>query len=71
MYWKKKCVNLTYYLRTFFPAEAVAIKHWTSKTRNSHQKMNRRVVSRTAEQFKTYDLAKLGNFKAVNWVFID
>ena len=60
------------YLLTLFPAETVAMKLWKSKTRYYHQKLKLRVVSRIAEQFKTYDLRKWGNIKAIylsfNWL---
>ena len=40
------------------PAEAVAIEWWKLKTGDYHQKLNVRVASRIAEQFRTYDLRK-------------
>ena len=55
-----------------FPAETVAMKLWKRKTRYYHQKLKLRVVSRIAEQFKTHDLRKWGNIKAIylsfNWL---
>ena len=39
-------------------AEAVAMEWWKRKTRNYHQKLNVRVASRLAEQFRAYDLKK-------------
>ena len=41
------------YLLTLFSAEVAAMKQWKSKTRDYHQKLNGRVASRNAEQFKT------------------
>ena len=41
------------YLLTLFPAEAVAMKQWKSKTRAYNQKLNVRVASQIAQQFKT------------------
>ena len=41
------------YLLTLFPAEAVAMKQWKSKTRAYNQKLNVRVASQIAQRFKT------------------
>ena len=41
------------------------MKQWKIKTQNYHQKLNRRIASRIAEQFKTQDLSKSGNLKVV------
>ena len=48
-----------------FPAEAIAMKLWKSKTRDYHQTLNEQVASGIAERFKTQDLRKWGHFKAV------
>ena len=45
--------NLSYHLLTLFPAEAVAMKQWNSKTRDYHKKLNGRVALRIDERFKT------------------
>ena len=50
---------------TQLPAEAVAMEKCKRKTKDYHQKLNVRVASQIAEQFRTYDLRKLGTFKAV------
>ena len=62
-YFKVKC------LLTLFPAEAVIIKYWKSKTQDYHQKLNGKLASGTARWFKTKDLRKWGNFNAVYFNF--
>ena len=52
-------------LLTQLPAEAVAMEKWKRKTRDYHQKLNVRVASRIAKQFRTYDLRKWATFKTV------
>ena len=51
-------------LLTQLLAEAVAMEWWKRKTRDYHQKLNVRVASRIAEQFRTNNLKKWGTFKA-------
>ena len=43
---------------THLLAEAVAMEWWKRKTRGYHQKLNVKVASRIAEQFKTNNLKK-------------
>ena len=50
---------------TQLPAEAAAMEKCKRKTKDYHQKLNVRVASRMAEQFRTYDLRKLETFKGV------
>ena len=45
-------------LLTQLLAEAVAMEWWKCRTRDYHQKLNVRVASRFAKQFRTYDLKK-------------
>ena len=52
-------------LLTQLAVEAVAMEQWKCKIRDTHQKLNVRFASRSAEQFRTYDLRKRGTFKAV------
>ena len=40
------------YFLTMFPAKAVIIKQWKSKTQGYQRKLKVRLVSRFAEQFK-------------------
>ena len=53
-------------LLTQLLAKAVTMEFWKRKTRDYHQKLNVRVESRIAEQFRIYDLKKWwGTFKTV------
>ena len=51
-------------LKLMFTHSVVAMEYRKRKTRNYHQKLNVQVASRTAKQFRTYDLRKWGTFKA-------